>query len=423
MRKVITILSFIFLFLGAAKADKCEQINCNQLKDYLNAKLIQGYLEKLAEKSKIDKENYDKIKSIFATNKIETPLNYNDLSQQLNNNNFKSVSAKIGEKLNEVRFYIDNIENVDSISTEICKSMGRKLTQAQKDGIKDYPKLSVELISKITKYITPRLLQKSTDSIPKAEDASFPQQKQTEETSEPSTETSIKNASFSWLNTIIYPAILPMIILLLIYLILNSKVTELKIRHRSLKSDIESRKMSSGTNNLQSQNNFQQNVTISKSEFEKYLGNSERFESFQNELEKLRIQLANLDKPKSIINQFQGESNSIQSNSANTSNDIFYMKYPVENSFSNNHKSNTKENTIYKFIIKSNKTEADFEIHTDGVKIEEIISMVEKAIKSGCEENNNPTNNTKNIRTLNAGLVTLEGDKWVIKRKAMIKYE
>ena len=49
--------------------------------------------------------------------------------------------------------------------------------------------------------------------------------------------------------------------------------------------------------------------------------------------------------------------------------------------------------------------------------------MVEKAIKSGCEENNNPTNNTKNIRTLKAGLVTLEGDKWVIKRKAMIKYE
>jgi hypothetical protein len=99
------------------------------------------------------------------------------------------------------------------------------------------------------------------------------------------------------------------------------------------------------------------------------------------------------------------------------------MKYPVENSFSNNHKSLTKENTIYKFFLKANKSEADFEIHTDGVKIDEILSMAEQTIKRGCDEDNNPSNSTKNIKTITKGIVSLEGDKWVIKRKALIRYE
>jgi hypothetical protein len=424
MRKVITILSFFFLFTSAVKADKCEQINCNQIKDYVNSKLIQGSILKIAEKDNKEKANYDKFKAKLEASTIENPLAYSDLSNMLDDNDFKKTRMNMGDKVNSVTFSIENIQVVDSISVEIFKTIAQKLTQAQKDGIKDYKKLKDKLISQINSYISTKLEPEEREPITEPADISFDDQKPNEITTNNNEEMSANNTSFSWLNSIIYPAFLPTILLIIIYLILSSEINKVRTNIKILRSDYEKIKMSSGTNTFQSQNNFQQNIAISKAEFEKNLGNSERFESLHNELEKLRIQLANLDKPKSISNQIQqGESNSIQSNSVNTSNDIFYMKYPVENSFSNNHKSITKENTIYKFLIKSNKTEADFEIHTDGVKIEEIISMVEKAIKSGCEENNNPTNNTKNIRTLKAGLVTLEGDKWVIKRKAMIKYE
>jgi hypothetical protein len=422
MHKLAIILSFLFLFANITKADKCEQINCNQIKDYINAKLIQGCIEKIAEKDKKEKTNYDVFKSKLESNTIEKPLSYTDLSKLLNDNNFKSVSSKIGEKINAVNFSIENIENNDTIAEKIFHSVAIKLTAAQKAGIKDYDKLKADLILQIKTYINTRVLPESNASIEKAEDLPNTQQEQTEVTSENSEAKTIKEYSSSWLNTILYPGIIPLVFLIIIFLLLNSKINELKMKYRNLKSENENYKMSSRTNSNQNQNNFQQNVTISKSEFEKYLGNSERFESFKNELEKLKNQIAIIEKPKSTNNQYQNESN-VQITPTNLSNDIFYMKYPVANSFSNNHKSNTKENTIYKFRIKSNKTEADFEIHTEGVKIEEIISMVEKAIKSGCEENNIPTNSTKNIRTIKSGLVTLEGDKWVIKQKAMIKYE
>lgn len=102
---------------------------------------------------------------------------------------------------------------------------------------------------------------------------------------------------------------------------------------------------------------------------------------------------------------------------------VFYMKYPTENSFSANFQSNSIANTIYKFHLNSNKIEATYEIHTEAVPIQEIISMVEKAIKSGCDEDNIPDSYTKTITTLKLGTVKLENHKWIITNKALIRYE
>ena len=137
-------------------------------------------------------------------------------------------------------------------------------------------------------------------------------------------------------------------------------------------------------------------------------------------LENLRKQSpVNTHQPIELINQVSNQTTISSSNNSN----IFYMKFPVENYFSDNYKSLTKENTIYKFFLKPNKNEAEYEIHTEGVKIGEIISMVERTIKTGCDEDNNPSNNTRSIKTINKGIASLEGDKWIIKRKALIRYE
>ena len=103
--------------------------------------------------------------------------------------------------------------------------------------------------------------------------------------------------------------------------------------------------------------------------------------------------------------------------------EVFYMGGPVSNYFPANVKSLSKENTVYKFTVKANKEEALFELHTAGAPIKEIVSLSESYIKPACDEENIPPATVRNIVTAKPGLALLEGDKWMIKNKALIRYE
>jgi hypothetical protein len=103
--------------------------------------------------------------------------------------------------------------------------------------------------------------------------------------------------------------------------------------------------------------------------------------------------------------------------------DVFYMAGPVNNYFPNAAKSLTKDNTVYRFKLSANRQEAEYELHTQGAPIMEIVQLAESYIKAACDEENLPGNPVKNILTKRSGQAILEGDKWVIKRKALIRYE
>jgi|GEM_PF-6709390 len=103
--------------------------------------------------------------------------------------------------------------------------------------------------------------------------------------------------------------------------------------------------------------------------------------------------------------------------------DVFYMSGPVNNYFPNSAKSFTKDNTVYRFKVSPNKQDAEFELHTSGAPINEIVQLAESYIKSACDEENLPSYPVKNIITRKAGQAILEGDKWIIKSKALIRYE
>jgi len=103
--------------------------------------------------------------------------------------------------------------------------------------------------------------------------------------------------------------------------------------------------------------------------------------------------------------------------------DVFYMAGPVNNYFPNSAKSFTKDNTVYRFKVSANKQDAEFELHTSGAPINEIVQLAESYIKSACDEENLPSYPVKNIITKKAGQAILEGDKWIIKSKALIRYE
>jgi hypothetical protein len=103
--------------------------------------------------------------------------------------------------------------------------------------------------------------------------------------------------------------------------------------------------------------------------------------------------------------------------------DVFYMAGPVNNYFPNSAKSLTKDNTVYRFKLSANQQEAEYELHTQGAPIMEIVQLAESYIKAACDEENLPGNPVKSILTKHPGQAVLEGDKWVIKRKALIRYE
>ena len=102
---------------------------------------------------------------------------------------------------------------------------------------------------------------------------------------------------------------------------------------------------------------------------------------------------------------------------------VFYMTFPVNNYFLEKSKSQSRENTFYTFSIQSNQKEASFVVHASGTMVKELINMSESYIKPACEETNMPTSNTRNIITTRPGIALLEGDKWIIKTKAAIRYE
>ena len=103
--------------------------------------------------------------------------------------------------------------------------------------------------------------------------------------------------------------------------------------------------------------------------------------------------------------------------------DVFYMAGPVNNYFPNSAKSFTKDNTVYRFKVSSNRQDAEFELHTSGAPINEIVQLAESYIKAACDEENLPSYPVKNIVTKKAGVAILDGDKWIIKSKALIRYE
>ncbi|WPQ63279.1 hypothetical protein SIO70_00180 [Chitinophaga sancti] len=101
----------------------------------------------------------------------------------------------------------------------------------------------------------------------------------------------------------------------------------------------------------------------------------------------------------------------------------FYMTGPTGNSFPSSARSNHRENTVYKFYLQPGGTEARFELHTTGASINDIIKVIESYIKPACDEENLPIPGTRNIITRKQGVAFLENDKWIIKAKAVIRYE
>lgn len=100
----------------------------------------------------------------------------------------------------------------------------------------------------------------------------------------------------------------------------------------------------------------------------------------------------------------------------------FYMMSPIDNYFYEPYKTTEIKECVYSFNKKS-ESESDFEILISGISFDDVARNRENYIKPACDEDNVPEIDTLvNIITLKKGKVSKEGDKWVIKEKALIRY-
>jgi hypothetical protein len=175
---------------------------------------------------------------------------------------------------------------------------------------------------------------------------------------------------------------------------------------------------------------------VDRREVEKILVDSKALMELKQAVGRLQQQVAQLEgrnknptKPVKAVEPVKGKPvmaaaiSASAAPSASGAADVFYMAGPVNNYFPNSAKSLTKDNTVYRFKLSANQQEAEYELHTQGAPIMEIVQLAESYIKAACDEENLPGNPVKNILTKRLGQAILEGDKWVIKRKALIRYE
>ena len=163
-------------------------------------------------------------------------------------------------------------------------------------------------------------------------------------------------------------------------------------------------------------------VGFDKKEVERIIGNSNILHELNEAVRALQVRIAQVERagaPAVVVKEKVKPADVGEKIQA----DVFYMSGPVNDYFPNSAKSLTKENTVYKFKVSANRQEAEFELHTTGAPVKEILQLVESFIKAACDEENQPNFSVKNIVTKRRGQVILDGDKWVIKRKALIQYE
>lgn len=396
-KKIIILISFILSSINFSTAQVCEKVDCNAIKDYVTIKIIEESVKK--------DPNEKALKDSFKKNAIETPLSYSEFSNVLSSNDFLQTKEKLGDILNSI--VMESDYSKEEFATKLMENFASKLSDKQKKAF-DFDNLKGKLILEINTYLDKKItnsnVENQTSVGQESSDVAF-------QNLDNDQDAIVERPSFFSFSNFNFFILLCLIISISLFIVSLIKINSLNEKNERRKEQI--RKLEPSP--FSGQNNSYQ---ISKTEFENLLSNSQAFEQFRQAIENLQKQSSNYPQ---IVSSNQSSNQT--PNPSSFSSNIFFMKYPVENSFSNNHKSLTKENTIYKFSLKPNNTEADYEIHTEGVKIDEIISMVERTIKTGCDEDNNPSNNTRNIKTLSKGIVSLEGDKWVIKRKAIIRYE
>ncbi len=154
-----------------------------------------------------------------------------------------------------------------------------------------------------------------------------------------------------------------------------------------------------------------------------------KIKSLQKQIETNKKEIANLSKElaaqkeewnkKTVLENFAKEKKQIKEMKPKK---IYFVK-PIENGFPVELQATDVQGTVYLVDINEDEKTAVYFVHTEGANVSEIVRRSEIYLKPGCIEQNFPDKETTDIITETPGTLTLEDNKWIIKEKAVIRYE
>jgi hypothetical protein len=414
--KIKLCFSFLCLLLAILSFGQVTQEAINKSRDYINYKLTNYCIEKYVSSPDGQKNRivYDGIKTHLTSKTLADASDYNTLSAQLSNR-FDNVKIKLSENINKLDFSdLANKSFEESAGIIISKSFDVYKTQyGTKFPIDDAAmksNLEKEILEFLKKAVPPVVTPTTTPNV-------------LLESPVDQTGTGMQNEtknrekgffSFSHLNFWNLLALLLVIGVLIFCLTQMSNIHD-RIDRRKKITDDDTTPNRFPQHDLLSKN-------VNKSDVERFIQNSDKISEINDAISKLQNRISGFEFsstiPKQVI-QKQQPTDIYQTNA----DEVFYMMKPVDDYFPNSNKSYQKNDTVYKFTVQSNKTEAFFEIHIGGAPVNDIAKRNEAYIKPACEEENMPGSPVNNIITKRKGVASLEGEKWIIKSKAVIRYE
>lgn len=389
------------------------QESINKSRDYINFKLTNYCIEKFVNTSEGQKSKivYDSIKVNLTTKSLADTSNYNTLSAELANR-FDKVNIKLSERINKLDFG-DLLNKSLEESTNIIIKRTFNVYKTQY-GTK-FPLDDALMESNLEKEIL-EFLKKTVPPIANSTKPNISTDSTTNRAgNEIENNNKISETGFFSFSNLNFWNLLSLILAIgiLIFCIFQISKIHKRIGRRKKITDDDNK-----PNGFPTYDTFSM---TSRGDIDKFLLNSSKISVINSQILELQRRLSlleNSDNTRSlqvpIISVLETKP---------IGEEIFYMMKPVDDYFPNSNKSNQKNDTVYKFTVESNKTEALFEIHTGGAPVNDIAVRNETYIKPACEEENMPGNPVNSIITKRKGTVSLEGDKWVIKSKAIIRYE
>lgn len=357
------------------------QINDNQIrqiKDFTNAYIIY----KTIDNDTIDKD-CKKVKSdkSFPINTIENPVSLDSLSNFLISNNLKQIKAKILDKIEKIE--IDR--NIDR--TEVSKGYLDKIDNELGEPLKskiNFKNNKPIIISRIDEFLK---IDTTSEADPTAKSDQNDRIKDKTHLELPSI--------FHWFLTLS---------LFGVFFYLYKRLSKINERVDRRKEELSNFKF----NDLQ----------IDTSQYDSKIKN------LASDISQLKLTINELEKFIKMGSQSNINTSSKIDSKLPVQKKEYFFNMPSDNYFDNTYISDNPTNTIYKFTL-LNQFNAEFEIHTLSYSISDIIVNRQSSIIPACEEQNSPPINVSKIITLpnGKGQAKLEGNKWKITKKALIKYE
>ena len=411
--KALTLILALTYITTVAQAQLCEKADCDRLKNYCNTRITNAYIKGyVIKKNKNDSLNYEKIREkVFAGKTHRNPSSYDDLSNALSSD-FSKTKEKLTDKINAVV-----IGDLDESSPELSgqvfvNRIDSAISKDIKSQIKDYEKLKSnlreELINEFKQFIPQNEQPEEVEEAATMAGRAKPSEEQ--RTDNTGNHSGLSRMDLADLNAWI-------VLLLALNTIVFGFAVYTYRRVRNIETDRASKTGNGNSNNRSSERN-QLSFEVSSIRSEVAASKAEISELKQtlNEIKAL------LDKPK--VESPGIEIKETQSTNGIDQDTTFYMAFPIGNYFLNKGKSSSKPDTFYTFQVNpNNRNEANFYIHAGEAMIKEYITMSEECIKPACQEQNVASSSVKKIITKHHGTAVLDGDKWIIKTKAVIHYE